>query len=337
VSFENGGELQKSGLLADSGFVLGNFTSNGRVRLREESLYVAGDFKQTDSGWLDLSLGEPGAKFLNILGAAAFQGGLRVDFVPDYLPQLGDSWVLLAAEELELDLNEMILPLPRNGLAWQLRRTTEGIVLETVDQPEIEFLGEMVLNRQTGLFEQVARVRNSGLVRLDAVRLLVRDLPASAVLYNAGSRLNGDYLVQWDQALAPGESVEFKLEYYFPDRQPRPDVILIPDAAFSTARQAPKGRILEIDRWLQLDDGAFLVEFSTRQGALYFIQYSTDLATWKTAQPSLTGNGSRIQWLDSGPPKTESLPSAERGRFYRLIEIESGSAPASVQESVSGP
>jgi hypothetical protein len=56
----------------------------------------------------------------------------------------------------------------------------------------------------------------------------------------------------------------------------------------------------------------------------YFIQYADtpadlmDSATVQTAFPSVTGTGSRVQWIDNGPPKTASPPT-NGSRFYRVL------------------
>jgi hypothetical protein len=74
-----------------------------------------------------------------------------------------------------------------------------------------------------------------------------------------------------------------------------------------------------IDRGLMLVNSTFLVEFLTISNRLYSIQYSSNLRSWKDAQPAVTGNGTRIQWIDNGEPKTESTPAATPARFYRVI------------------
>jgi hypothetical protein len=66
-------------------------------------------------------------------------------------------------------------------------------------------------------------------------------------------------------------------------------------------------------------NSTFLVEFLTISNRLYSIQYSSNLRSWKDAQPAVTGNGTRIQWIDNGEPKTESTPAATPARFYRVI------------------
>lgn len=67
-----------------------------------------------------------------------------------------------------------------------------------------------------------------------------------------------------------------------------------------------------------LDDGSFLLEFTSLSNRYYSIQYSPDLSTWRTVVPALRGNGSRVQWIDYGPPRTDRLPRLDAQRFYRL-------------------
>ena len=70
---------------------------------------------------------------------------------------------------------------------------------------------------------------------------------------------------------------------------------------------------------IRLDHSKFLLGFPTVAGHRYFIQYSSNLSTWQTAQPPLTGTGAEVPWIDSGPPKTETHPSLEAKRFYRVL------------------
>jgi hypothetical protein len=72
---------------------------------------------------------------------------------------------------------------------------------------------------------------------------------------------------------------------------------------------------------IQLNNGRFLLEFVTQSNCTYYIQYSTNLSSgFKTAIPAITASGNRIQWLDDGPPKTESKPGMIGQRFYRVFE-----------------
>ena len=69
-----------------------------------------------------------------------------------------------------------------------------------------------------------------------------------------------------------------------------------------------------------LADGTFLIEFPSTNGAIYYVQYSSDMLNWNTAFPAITGTGQHLQWIDSGPPATASLPAANVTRFYRVIQ-----------------
>jgi hypothetical protein len=62
-----------------------------------------------------------------------------------------------------------------------------------------------------------------------------------------------------------------------------------------------------------------LVEFSTVPGQVYAIQYSSDMVTWLTAVPAITAPANKVQWIDSGPPKTVSNPAQQPVRYYRVI------------------
>jgi len=177
------------------------------------------------------------------------------------------------------------------------------------------------------LFEQTVAVINPGDTALEGVRLIVRNLPRGARVQNALARPDGSYVVRLDRPLAPGASVLFELEFYLPDRQPLAEVEWAADTSLPLDVPWPQPSLLEIDRQLPLPDGRFLVEFMTQTDHTYRVQYSEDLVTWKTAEPAVAGTGSRIHWIDGGPPKTDRHPAEGPGRFYRVLEFDSGSAP----------
>jgi hypothetical protein len=72
----------------------------------------------------------------------------------------------------------------------------------------------------------------------------------------------------------------------------------------------------------QLPDGAFGIRFPTDLNRAYTIQYSDDVQTWKSAFPNVLGNGGILDWIDNGPPATETAPSQTSQRFYRAIFAE---------------
>lgn len=70
----------------------------------------------------------------------------------------------------------------------------------------------------------------------------------------------------------------------------------------------------------RLPSGNIQLGFIARDGASYRIQYSENLTQWTTVADSITGQGTAVTWVDSGPPATTSPPSSVSRRFYRLFE-----------------
>jgi hypothetical protein len=122
--------------------------------------------------------------------------------------------------------------------------------------------------------------------------------------------------------VAPNQSVDFQIEYFIPDRRTVPKPVLVADAVGSQIPPSVSdGPEFKADRVLPLSDGRILVEFLTIANRTYVIQYGERIGEWKTASPPIIGTGSRLQWIDSGPPKTESHPKGKPGRFYRIIRL----------------
>jgi hypothetical protein len=181
-------------------------------------------------------------------------------------------------------------------------------------------LTSITLNRQTGFFEQMVRVTNTRVHTAPAVRLHILNLAATWTVMNGSGTTNNHPFIQYNSALNPGEFVDLRVEYRIPNRIPTPqpnyDVEVVgvlppPPTPNGTPQPLPVRAILP--------DGSFLLEFSSLSNRSYSIQYSHDLATWTTVVPALRGNGSQIQWIDYGPPKTDRPPSSDLSRFYRLF------------------
>ena len=186
---------------------------------------------------------------------------------------------------------------------------------------EVESLTPVTLNPQTGLLEQMVRVRNAGSNAVAAVQLVlpVLRLPADASVYNATGRLpNGRPFIQYNVPLAVDDSVELVIEYFRANRQPFEFTNFVANAAgpFSPviaveARQA-------VVRAVPLGGGRTLVEFTATRGRRYAVQYN-DGGYWKTAYPPVTAMANRVMWLDEGPPKTEGRPPDVRA--YRILKL----------------
>ena len=75
-------------------------------------------------------------------------------------------------------------------------------------------------------------------------------------------------------------------------------------------------------RIILLSPESVLLEFQSIPGRTYTILYRDDSILGKEliAQPPIVAPGDRVQWIDSGPPKTISLPGRVAARFYRVIQ-----------------
>jgi hypothetical protein len=207
-----------------------------------------------------------------------------------------------------------------------LASTSTVSTVTVLSQPPTEaqaLVTDGVLVRQTGLFYQTVQVSNPLVVPFAALRLWV-ELDASSLargvqVWNATDRSNGVPYLSYNASLAPGQSVDLQVEYYVPDRRTLPNPVFRTQVVALEPPFEPGGTALGFVRQVPLADDLFLVEFSTTLGRRYYVQYSSDMTNWKTALPAVMGTGSRVQWIDNGPPKTESLPSSESSRFYRII------------------
>lgn len=125
--------------------------------------------------------------------------------------------------------------------------------------------------------------------------------------------------------IKPGEVRRMFLEYFSKDRS-------LPHPRFSLQLGAPvtnlvstRNRLVEITDFALTAENKLGVQFLTTTSNRYFIQYVNSVEDWNnsnkvyTAQPPVQGNGSWVQWIDQGPPKTAPLPT-NGVRFYRVRE-----------------
>jgi uncharacterized repeat protein (TIGR01451 family) len=199
-------------------------------------------------------------------------------------------------------------------------------VITTVNAPavtnlSVQVLGPIVFNRQTGLFEQPIRFNNLSATPITGVRISLGGLPSDLVLYNASGSSNGVPFVEYDQIVSAGGSVGFVLEYYRPNRLNFVSTNFTAVAVLATTPAAPSGTTLQLDRGPFLSEGELVIEFASRPGATYCVEYSADMQIWKTAVPPIVAAGTRVQWADTGPPKTDSRPGPPGQRFYRIVQL----------------
>ena len=182
-------------------------------------------------------------------------------------------------------------------------------------------LSGITLNPQTGLYEVHIQVYNGGPDTPSSVIVLVHGLAANATLYNASGTTNGVPYVQSALPLPVSSNVVFVLEIYVPTRVKPTNLTYTVMAGPPVILPIPIGTPFSVDSVRALGDGSMLVEFTAVPGHTYAIQYSSDMNTWRTAVPAITAPANRVQWIDAGPPKTDSPPQSQPARYYRVVLI----------------
>lgn len=180
------------------------------------------------------------------------------------------------------------------------------------------------VNNQSGLLVSKVTITNNNSGPVPAFLLHVGNLPSDVKVYNAhNGNVPGEapYLL-YNRALAAGESVTLTVEFHRPtlDRNFTPDYSV---ELLESPLTLPVGGqiIVQVSRIQALANGDMLIEITSVPGASYAVEYSHDMHTWIRASGSATASGNRLQWIDSGPPKTESHPSTVPSRMYRLIQL----------------
>ncbi|MBI5802424.1 MAG: immunoglobulin domain-containing protein [Verrucomicrobia bacterium] len=184
------------------------------------------------------------------------------------------------------------------------------------------------LRSQTGATEESLPILNpSGSVgALTFVRISFFDLGADSlgnaiVLINATGTNNGVPFILLPTTLAPAGTFPLNVEYYVSDRVTTPKPRLVVEIVTGGYPAAPAGTLLTPDR-TEFHLGRFKIDFTSTAGKTYYIQYSSSAAgPYETSFPGVTGTGGRLQWVDTGPPRTSSLPTATGTRFYRLLQV----------------
>lgn len=196
-----------------------------------------------------------------------------------------------------------------------------GVISTDVVSPSNTGLvaGAIALDLQTGLFKQVITVTNNNPGSLPAFRILVDGLPEGVTVHNAQGEMLGKSYLLFNQSLESGESIDLIVEYLQGDATgeftPTLEIELLDSVENQTS-----GEGVEVDRCEVLPNGDVLIEFPSQIGGTYTVQYSQDGETWTNVIPDVVAGGTRLQWIDNGPPKTSSHPSGEKLRLYRVIE-----------------
>jgi uncharacterized repeat protein (TIGR03803 family) len=187
--------------------------------------------------------------------------------------------------------------------------------------------GPIAFNPQTGLYQQTVVFSNTSAgpapATIPAVRISVPDLPAGVSLYNASGASNGAPYVEYDQPIPGSGTVTFLLEYYVSTRTAFVSTNFIASVVASAPIPTPMGTVLQLDQnQAFVSQGQLTIEFATIPGRTYLVEYSSDMKTWLAAVPPITAKNTKTQWIDAGPPKTESPPGSLGQRFYRVVQTD---------------
>ena len=176
----------------------------------------------------------------------------------------------------------------------------------------------MTLNRQTGLWEQRITVRNTAQRAIGGFELRVAGLPAEVNLYNASGSEGSTAIAGYYRPILPDASVTLVLEYYSRTRTANfvPQLTALPALPREPAIAMPGALSVSVIR--RLDSGGTLIEFSSEPGRTYVVQYSDDAHSWFSIATRIRAAGTRVQWIDRGPPSTDQPPPATGSRFYRV-------------------
>jgi len=222
--------------------------------------------------------------------------------------------------------------------------TTNDLPLaaNTVVSPQFEALTlAPALNRQSGLFEHVLQIGYAGAGTLENVDMLMGGLGIDSRtnlirVHNAvGLKTIGPDAQGFFQSvpffsvgpLAGGQTRNVTAEYYVTDKvtvpSPEYQLQIGPRTGFTVPASATPLNITT-NRFV---NGTFIIQWASRPDYNYFVQYAPtmdDLMNNSTnariVNPAVAGTGYSVQWIDNGPPKTESPPTVG-SRFFRVLEF----------------
>jgi hypothetical protein len=188
----------------------------------------------------------------------------------------------------------------------------------TTNQLKAEIDSRQEFNPQNALMEQRIIVSNEGPNVARNARVIISN--ATFRVVNAVGTNNAHPFVLHAAPLQPGETVELLLEYFIPNREPRPDPKLI---AYSTSEVAPAARAngtftnIALAVWREpfgsMTETNLVLYFRSQPGATYELQYSSHIEFTNAlrALPVIVAQASSTVFIDYGPPKTISRPRRE--------------------------
>jgi hypothetical protein len=207
--------------------------------------------------------------------------------------------------------------------------TTVSIVLPALPSPSVKVNPLIRLNRATGLYEQKVTVKNIAGRAIAGFELTISGLAKGVVFHNSTTPKKGGGVYSYNKPLLSGESVRVVLKYYSSKRGAigQPSITVAPGGVSGKARKmvakvAIGNPPFAVERCEVQADRSVAIEFPAEAGRNYRVQYSSDAIHWNECPGVLSTAGNRIQWVDRGPPQTDSVPAANPSRFYRVGRLD---------------
>ena len=207
--------------------------------------------------------------------------------------------------------------------------------IATTNVPVIAYLSGILVavtnssqqyNPQNGLIEQTILLSNAGPTSIASARVVVTGL--TNLLANGVGTNSGNPYVYLCNTLDPNQSVSMLLQYYRPTRTTFPflnsqlHAFEVPPVVFAAPTVVSVSTNLIISRILHLPNGTILLEWPAITNKTYTVVYCDNVlfSNAMIAPPSITAFGTRLQWVDYGPPTTRSAPTHSPVRFYRVFQ-----------------
>lgn len=286
----------------------------------------------------DMSFISTGTSLAELIGPLANNGGTtlthRLSARSPAIDRGDNSAVPLDTIDLDGDSNTAEpLPFDQRGAGFD---RLLGVVVDIGSfegpaplPPTVVQVGDKgILNTQTGLFDLTVLVTNTTPRSINGFRLhlnIASYLAAhpSLRLYNASNPPGSpDVYVDHPYPVGLDEVVSMKLSFHTSTRAlPNPFVPgLSVEILGSSQIPDTNGSGVQL-RKITMQDGAMLLEFPSVPGRWYRVRYSADMIHWQDCPVPLQAAGTRMQWIDSGPPFTHVPPSEAPNRFYVVNEI----------------
>lgn len=255
--------------------------------------------------------GEPLTFRVTNPGSAAIVSGASVD-AAGVLRIVFTQYSMGGATEVELTVAD---PTGRSAVL------SIPVSLAAPAVPGVRVVQTLKVNRQTGLLELVAEVTNGHTRAIGGFSIAFSGIPAGVCLYNGSQCTEDAPQSVYGRPVQPGETVRLVYQFYSPLRNvnwtPQLTVTVIAPVAGAEGTGG-----IAVDRCLLLPGGGLLIEFPSEPGKSYQVEIMNAGEAWQAVPMTLVAGGTRVQWIDHGPPVTAPLPAAGKSRFYRVRRLD---------------